>query len=258
MWSHFPPEPVPLGDEPDGKPAPARRPARPSRLLPVTQCLAEGGLLAVVAAAVQASSARCRSSVRWSSPSSPASGWAGPVARAGGRRYGRRSASPSSRSSPVPVLAARARGPHRTRRGHLTDALAAHPGRLGWCRGRLPGHVHAARSTDEEVQDAVMRWGPPIVAAAWLIGRLRRASRSGRARRSPRSRSSARLSSSEPACWPSAWLPGRGPRRRPGGARGSDLPSSWRSGSRCSGSRPRSSSGCLSRRSSSPSWLPSA
>ena len=230
MWSHFPPEPVPLGDEPDGRPAPAPRPARPSRLLPVTQCLAEGGLLAVVAAAVQASSARCRSSVRWSSPSSPASGWAGPVARAGGRRHGRRSAYRSSRSSSVPLLAARARGPHRTRRGQPHGRPGGPSRRLGWCRGRLPRPCPRRAGDGRGGPGCGDALGSPIVAAAWLIGRLRRA-RPVRpcSTPSPRSPSSARSSSSEPACWPSAWL--AWPRFAATGRvapRGSDSPSSWR------------------------------
>ena len=37
-----------------GRPSAPPKPPRPSRLLPVVQCLAEGGLLAVIAAAVQA------------------------------------------------------------------------------------------------------------------------------------------------------------------------------------------------------------
>lgn len=54
MWSNYPPEPVPVDVEPDARPAPPTGPPRPSRLLPVAQCVAEGGLLAVVAAALQA------------------------------------------------------------------------------------------------------------------------------------------------------------------------------------------------------------
>ena len=54
MWSHFPPEPVPIDDGPERPSAPPRSRRAPSRLLPVVQCLAEGGLLAVIAAAVQA------------------------------------------------------------------------------------------------------------------------------------------------------------------------------------------------------------
>jgi hypothetical protein len=56
--------------------------------------------------------------------------------------------------------------------GSFTNALATHPG--GWIGAAAVyrGHVHAAREADEEVQDALMRWGLPIVALAWLIGSL--------------------------------------------------------------------------------------
>src|SRR5688572_21481263 len=53
MWSNFPPEPVPIDAEPERGPAAPPGPPRPSRMLPVVQCLAEGGLLAVMAAALQ-------------------------------------------------------------------------------------------------------------------------------------------------------------------------------------------------------------
>jgi hypothetical protein len=54
MWSNFPPEPVPIDAGAERRPAASPDPPRPSRMLPVVQCLAEGGLLAVVAAALQA------------------------------------------------------------------------------------------------------------------------------------------------------------------------------------------------------------
>ena len=56
MWSRPPPDPVPVGDEPAVRPRPENEaaPARPSRMLPVVQCLAEGAWLAVVAGAIQA------------------------------------------------------------------------------------------------------------------------------------------------------------------------------------------------------------
>lgn len=171
MWSHLPPEPVPLGDEPERKPAAAPGPARPSRLLPAVQCLAEGGLLAVVAAAVQAlfgevpiigpfefailagigmAWARRR---RWRGPAWEAFGLPFLVIGAGTLCW---ILAPEVRIALVG--------------GNVPDALGSNPG--GWIGAVAVyrGSVHRAREADEEIQDSVMRMGLPILALAWLVG----------------------------------------------------------------------------------------
>ena len=173
MWSHLPPEPVPIGEEPERKPAVAPRPARPSRLLPVAQCLAEGGWLAVIAAAVQAlfgevpiigpfefailagigmSWARRG---RWRTPAWEAFGLPFLAVGAGALCW---LISPEVRIALV--------------EGSFADALTAHPG--GWIGAVAVyrGHAHHAREADEEVQDTLIRWGLPAVAVAWLVGTL--------------------------------------------------------------------------------------
>jgi hypothetical protein len=170
MW--LPVEPVAVGDEPERKPT-AETPVRPSRLLPIVQCLAEGGLLAVIAAAVQAvfgevpiigpfefailagigmAWARRR---RWRSPAWEAFGLPLIAVAAGALCW---LISPEVR---IAILS-----------GTAGDALGAHPG--GWVGAVAVyrGHAHHAREVDEEVQDNLMRWGLPALALAWLVGDL--------------------------------------------------------------------------------------
>jgi hypothetical protein len=54
--------------------------------------------------------------------------------------------------------------------GDLQAALTSHAG--GWVGAVAVyrGHAHHDRGVDEEVQDALMRWGLPVLGAAWLIG----------------------------------------------------------------------------------------
>jgi hypothetical protein len=175
MWSHSPPDPVPLGDEPAPRLQPEPRaetgPARPSRLLPVVQCLAEGGWLAVVAAAIQAlfgeppiigplefailagiGMAWARRK-RWRSPAWEAFGLPAIAVAAGTLGW---LLAPEVRIALV--------------EGDLQAALTAHPG--GWVAALAVyrGHVHHDREVDEEVQDTLVRWGLPILGVAWLIG----------------------------------------------------------------------------------------
>jgi uncharacterized protein YfiM (DUF2279 family) len=171
MWSHLPPEPIPLGDEPERKPAVAPGPARPSRLLPVVQCLAEGGLLAVVAAAIQAlfgevpiigpfefailagiGMAWARRQ-RWRTPAWEAFGLPFLVIGAGTLCW---------------ILAPEVRV--ALAGGNVQDALGSNPG--GWIGAVAVyrGSVHRAREADEEIQDNVMRVGLPVLAIAWLVG----------------------------------------------------------------------------------------
>lgn len=173
MWSHLPPEPVPLGEEPERKPAAAPRPTRPSRLLPLAQCLAEGGWLAVVAAAVQATFGEVPiiGPFEFAILAGLGMGWA--------RRRRWRTAAWEAFGLPVLAVVAGAvcwlLAPEvriALVEGRLVDALSAHPG--GWV-GALAvyrGHAHHAREADEEIQDTLMRWGLPALAAAWLVGTL--------------------------------------------------------------------------------------
>jgi hypothetical protein len=173
MWSNYPPEPVPVGVEPDERPAPPPSPPRPSRLLPVAQCVAEGGLLAVVAAAVQAlfGEVPIIGPLEFAILAGAGMGWA--------RRA--RWRGPAGEAFGLPVLAVAAGtmawllAPEvrvALIQGDAPTALAAHPG--GWVGGLavLRGHAHHSRVVDEEVQDQLMRWGLPAVAVAWLIGDL--------------------------------------------------------------------------------------
>jgi len=173
MWSNYPPEPVPVGVEPDARPAPPTGPPRPSRLLPVAQCVAEGGLLAVVAAALQAMFGEVPiiGPFEFAILAGAGMGWA--------RRA--RWRGPAGEAFGLPVLAVAAGtmawllAPEvrvALIQGDPGAALAAHPG--GWI-GALAvwrGHAHHSRVVDEEVQDQLMRWGLPVVAVAWLIGDL--------------------------------------------------------------------------------------
>jgi hypothetical protein len=176
MWSHSPPDPVPLGDEPaprvrpdDAEPAPAR----PSRLLPLVQCLAEGGWLAVVAAAVQA---------LFGEP--PIIGplelaiLAG-IGMAWARRRRWRTAAWEALGLPAIAVAAGTLGwllAPEVRialvEGDLQAALTAHPGAWVAALAVYRGHVHHDREIDEEVQDTLIRFGLPILGGAWLVGDL--------------------------------------------------------------------------------------
>ena len=176
MWSNFPPEPIPIGAGDDRRPEVAPRPAGPprgSRLLPIVQCLAEGGLLAVVAAAVQAVFGELPiiGPLEFAFLAAAGMAWA--------RR--RRWRGPAAEAFGLPILAVTAGGlawllaPEvrvALLQGDPQLALAAHPG--GWIgvAAVLRGHAHHSRSVDEEVQDGLMRWGLPAVAVAWLIGDL--------------------------------------------------------------------------------------
>ncbi|MEK6191390.1 MAG: DUF4129 domain-containing protein [Chloroflexota bacterium] len=173
MWSNYPPEPVPIGVEPDGRPAPPPSPPRPSRLLPVAQCVAEGGLLAVVAAALQAlfGEVPIIGPLEFAILAGAGMGWARRVRWRG----------PAGEAFGLPVLAVAAGtmawllAPEvrvALIQGDAQAALAAHHG--GWIGALavLRGHAHQSRAVDEEVQDQLMRWGLPVVAVAWLIGDL--------------------------------------------------------------------------------------
>ncbi len=173
MWSHLPPEPVPLGDEAEQKPAVAPGPARPSRLLPVAQCLAEGGLLAVVAAALQALAGEVpiigpfefailagigmawARRTRWRTPVWEAFGLPFLIVGAGTICW---------------LLAPEVRV--ALAEGEPQAALGTHPGAWMGSLAVFRGSVHHTREGDEEVQDSLMRWGLPALAIAWLIGTL--------------------------------------------------------------------------------------
>jgi hypothetical protein len=140
-------------------------------MLPVVQCLAEGGLLAVVAAAIQAlfgevpiigpfefailagiGMAWVRRQ-RWRTPAWEAFGLPFLVIGAGTLCW---------------ILAPEVR--IAIAGGNLPDALGANPG--GWV-GAIAvwrGSVHRAREADEEIQDGLMRIGLPVLAIAWLVG----------------------------------------------------------------------------------------
>jgi hypothetical protein len=171
MWQHIP-DPVAVGDEPAPK-AVAPTEAQPSKLLPVVQCLAEGGLLAVVAAAVQAlfGEVPIMGPFEFAILAGIGMGWA--------RR--RRWRTPAWEAFGLPLIAVAAGAlcwlisPEvriALAQGTAADALGAHPG--GWIGAVAVyrGHAHHAREVDEEVQDSLMRWGLPAVAIAWLIGDL--------------------------------------------------------------------------------------
>jgi hypothetical protein len=176
MWSNFPPEPIAIDAGPDRRPEDPTRPAkppRPSRMLPVVQCLAEGGLLAVVAAAVQAlfGEPPIIGPLEFAILAAAGMAWA--------RRTRWRGA--AAEAFGLPILAVAAGGlawllaPEvrvALLQGDPQAALAAHPG--GWIGALavLRGHAHHSRAVDEEVQDGLMRWGLPAAAVAWLIGDL--------------------------------------------------------------------------------------
>jgi len=173
MWSNYPPEPVPIEAEPDRRPPATPRATRPSRMLPVVQCLAEGGLLAVVAATVQAVFGEV-----------PIMGPFEFAILAGiGMAWARRARwrGPAGEAFGLPILAitvgtlAWLLAPEvrvALLEGDAPAALATHPG--GWVGAVavLRGHAHHSRVVDEEVQDQLMRWGLPALALAWLIGDL--------------------------------------------------------------------------------------
>ncbi len=172
MWSHFPPEPVPIDDGPERPSAPPK-PPRPSRLLPVVQCLAEGGLLAVIAAAVQALFGEVPTIGPFEFAILAGAGmawarrhrWRGPMGEAFGLPFLAIGA-----GTLTWILAPEVRIALLS--GDLQAAIAAHPG--GWVGALaiLRGHAHHSREVDEEVQDRLMRWGLPTVAIAWLVGDL--------------------------------------------------------------------------------------
>ncbi len=175
MWSHSPPDPVALGDEPQRPPTAenAEAPAHPSRMLPVVQCLAEGGLLAVVAAAIQAlfGEPPIIGPLEFAILAGIGMAWA--------RRTSRRTAAWEAFGLPAIAVAAGTvcwlLAPEvriALIEGDLQAAVAAHAG--GWIGAAAVyrGHVHHSREEDEEIQDALMRWGLPLLAGAWLIGDL--------------------------------------------------------------------------------------
>ena len=171
MWSNFPPEPVPIDAEPQRRPAAPPGPPRPSRMLPLAQCLAEGGLLAVVAAALQA----LFGEVPIIGPFEFA------ILAGAGMAWARRSRwrGPAGEAFGLPALAvavgalAWLLAPEvrvALLQGDAQTALSAHPG--GWVGAVAVwrGHAHHSRGVDEEIQDQLMRWGLPAAAIAWLIG----------------------------------------------------------------------------------------
>lgn len=171
MWSNFPPEPDPIDAEPERRPAAPPGPPRPSRMLPVVQCLAEGGLLAVVAAALQALFGEvpiigpfefailAGAGMAWARRSK----WLGPAAEAFGL---------PAVAVTVGALAWLLSPDVRVAllQGDAQAAISAHPG--GWIGAVAVwrGHAHHSRVVDEEVQDQLMRWGLPAAGIAWLIG----------------------------------------------------------------------------------------
>ena len=170
MW--LPIDPVAVGDEPEPRPT-AETPARPSRLLPIVQCLAEGGLLAVIAAAIQAvfGEVPIIGPIEFALLAGIGMAWA--------RR--RRWRSPAWEAFGLPLIAVAAGAlcwliSPEVRIAILSgtpgEALGAHPG--GWIGAVAVyrGHAHHAREVDEEVQDNLMRWGLPALAVAWLVGDL--------------------------------------------------------------------------------------
>jgi hypothetical protein len=142
-------------------------------MLPVVQCLAEGGLLAVVAAAVQA----LFGEVPIIGPFEFA------ILAGAGMAWARRTRwrGPGAEAFGLPALAvvvgtlAWLLAPDvrvALLQGDASAALSAHPG--GWVGAVavLRGHAHHSRVVDEEVQDQLMRWGLPAAGIAWLIGDL--------------------------------------------------------------------------------------
>jgi hypothetical protein len=142
-------------------------------MLPVVQCMAEGGWLAVLAAALQAAFGEppIIGPLEFAIVAGIGMGWA--------RRTRWRTPAREAFGLPVIALAAGALGwllAPEVRialiEGDFQAALAAHAG--GWVAALAVyrGHAHHAREVDEEIQDNLMRWGLPVVAAAWLIGDL--------------------------------------------------------------------------------------
>ncbi len=142
-------------------------------MLPLVQCLAEGGLLAVVAAALQALFGEvpvigpfefailAGAGMVWARRTR----WRGPAAEAFGL---------PALAVAVGTLAWLLAPDVRVAllQGDAPAALSAHPG--GWVGAVavLRGHAHHSRVVDEEVQDQLMRWGLPAAGIAWLIGDL--------------------------------------------------------------------------------------
>ena len=173
MWSRSPPEPIPVETGMESLPSTRPRVDRPSRLLPVTQCLAEGGLLAVIAAAIQAvfGEIPILGPIEFAVLAGFGMAWA--------RR--KRWRGPAGEAFGLPIIAVAggtlawlvaADVRLALVQGDLQAAITAHPG--GWVGALavLRGHAHLSRSVDEEVQDSLMRWGLPILAGAWFIGGL--------------------------------------------------------------------------------------
>jgi len=142
-------------------------------MLPVVQCLAEGGLLAVAAAAIQAlfGEPPIIGPLEFAIVAGIGMAWA--------RRARWRTAAWEAFGLPAIAVAAGtlcwllAPGVRiALLEGDLQAAVAAHAG--GWIGAVAVyrGHAHQSREDDEEVQDALMRWGLPVLAAAWLIGDL--------------------------------------------------------------------------------------
>ncbi|MGH2488024.1 MAG: hypothetical protein ACRDFR_00180, partial [Candidatus Limnocylindria bacterium] len=137
----------------------------------MVQCLAEGGLLAVVAAAVQAvfGEVPIIGPLEFAILTGAGMAWARRIRWRG----------PAGEALGLPVLAvavgtlAWLLAPEvrvALLQGDALAALSAHPG--GWVGALavLRGHAHHSRVVDEEVQDQLMRWGLPALALAWLIG----------------------------------------------------------------------------------------
>lgn len=142
-------------------------------MLIIAQLLAEGGLLAVVAAAIQALAGQPPQ--------------VGPLELAivagAGMGWARRSRWHGSLAESVgtPLLAVvggiaiwlldPAVSAALTA-GHPEQALGEHPG--GWIGALavLRGAAHRSADYDEETQDRVLRWGLVVVAVSWLVGTL--------------------------------------------------------------------------------------
>jgi len=143
-----------------------------SRLIPATRALAEGGLLAVIYAALQAAGGQLS--------------YIGPIELAvlvgAGTAWARRQRWTSPRADalglPIGILVAGAFGwlldPHV--RAALIDgvpllALSLHL--AGWLAGGVAfwrGETHRVRDDDSLIDDRLLRWAVPGLAVPWLIG----------------------------------------------------------------------------------------
>jgi hypothetical protein len=145
-----------------------------SRLIPVTRALAEGGLLAVLYAALQAAGGELPSlgpielavllgagtawgrRARWTSPSADAVGLIVGVVLSGAFCW---------------VLDANVRASLID--GEPLRALTLHL--AGWLVGGVAfwrGESHRIRDDDSMIDDRLMRWAVPSLAVPWLIGHL--------------------------------------------------------------------------------------